>query len=284
MNFSAKMEKPLLTYSVRSPSLTKQRKTLAVEQYQQKSGEMSPKPLPLQTQMETAARLGHHLSQIEIVPSAVTIAPKLTIGQPNDPYEQEADRVAQQVMTMPEAKTVQRDSSNDEQRQTQPLVQRMEGPNEEEELKMKPLASSITPLVQRMEGPNEEEELKMKPELQREMEPEEEEVQTKSSGQQSGAMDTESLEQQLSYSQGAGSPLEEEIRSFMEPRFGADFSQVRVHHDSSAHQMNQSIQAQAFTHGKDIYFNAGKYSPSTDEGKTLLAHELTHVVQQTGKR
>jgi hypothetical protein len=64
----------------------------------------------------------------------------------------------------------------------------------------------------------------------------------------------------------------------MEPRFGADFSQVRVHTDSQAIQMNQAVGAQAFTHGSDIYFGAGK-SPGISD---LTAHELTHVVQQTG--
>ncbi|MGK7947778.1 MAG: DUF4157 domain-containing protein [Xenococcaceae cyanobacterium] len=53
--------------------------------------------------------------------------------------------------------------------------------------------------------------------------------------------------------------------------FGTDFSDVKVHTDSSAVQMNQDIQAQAFTHGQDIYFNSGKYSPDTNEGKSLLA-------------
>jgi hypothetical protein len=65
----------------------------------------------------------------------------------------------------------------------------------------------------------------------------------------------------------------------MEPRFGADFSQVRVHTDSQAVQMNQAVGAQAFTHGSDIYFGAGK-SPGISD---LTAHELTHVVQQTGR-
>lgn len=269
MSFSSKIEKPLSTYSTVSPSQRLQRKT--VEQHPQKKGKTASIPLQT-TQMEQAARLGHHLSQIEISPSTV-IQTKLTIGQPGDRYEQEADQVAQQVMTMPQTQALQ----------TKGVVQRMEMPNDEEELKMKPLSTTITPLIQRMETPNDQEELNMKPELQRQMQPEEEEeVQAKSIGQESGTVDTDSLEQQLSTSKGGGSPLGKEVRAFMEPRFGADFSQVRVHSDSSANQMNQSIQAQAFTHGKDIYFNAGKYSPSTDEGKTLLAHELTHVVQQTG--
>ena len=66
----------------------------------------------------------------------------------------------------------------------------------------------------------------------------------------------------------------------MESRFNADFSGVRVHTDASAVQMNAQISAQAFTHGNDIYFNSGKYNPDTGSGKHLLAHELTHTIQQ----
>jgi hypothetical protein len=86
------------------------------------------------------------------------------------------------------------------------------------------------------------------------------------------------LEAQLSSSKMSGSPLSDDIRSFMEPRFGADFSQVRVHTDGDAVQMNQNLNAQAFTHGQDIYFGSGK-APSND---ALTAHELTHVLQQNG--
>ena len=66
----------------------------------------------------------------------------------------------------------------------------------------------------------------------------------------------------------------------METRFGADFGQVRVHTGSDAVQMNRDVQAQAFTHGRSIYFGAGRYDPSSTPGRRLLAHELTHVVQQ----
>jgi hypothetical protein len=66
----------------------------------------------------------------------------------------------------------------------------------------------------------------------------------------------------------------------MESRFDADFSGVRLHTDSTAVQMSGQLNAQAFTHGRDIYFNEGKYSPGTSEGNHLLAHELTHTVQQ----
>jgi len=84
------------------------------------------------------------------------------------------------------------------------------------------------------------------------------------------------LESRLNASKGGGSPLSENVRGFMEPRFGADFSGVRVHTGSEAVQINQELGAQAFTHGSDVYFGAGK-SPGNNE---LTAHELTHFVQQ----
>jgi hypothetical protein len=65
---------------------------------------------------------------------------------------------------------------------------------------------------------------------------------------------------------------------------GADFSNVNIHTDPEAIQMNQSLGARAFTHGNDIYFNQNEYNPSTPKGKHLLAHELTHVIQQTSEK
>jgi hypothetical protein len=78
----------------------------------------------------------------------------------------------------------------------------------------------------------------------------------------------------------AGHPLDASTRSFFEPHFGRDFSDVRIHTDASAAASARSIQAHAFTAGSEIFFAAGKYSPRTEEGGLLLAHELTHVVQQ----
>src|SRR3546814_1688558 len=68
----------------------------------------------------------------------------------------------------------------------------------------------------------------------------------------------------------------------MEQRLCADFSQVKVHTGSGAVQLSRRLNAQAFTHGADIYFNEDKFAPGTPDGKHLLAHELTHVVQQKG--
>jgi hypothetical protein len=88
------------------------------------------------------------------------------------------------------------------------------------------------------------------------------------------------LESRLSASKGGGSPLPSDVRSFMEPRFGANFSEVRVHTGGEAVQMNREVGAQAFAHGRDVYFGAEK-GPGKD---ALTAHELTHVVQQTNEK
>ena len=233
----------------------------------------------LQTQLERAARFGHNFGQVKVQDStAAVIQPKLAIGAPGDKYEQEADSVAAQVMSM---------AAHGNQ---QPIQRDMAPEQEDKSVQTKPLASSISPLIQREAAPEEEQDqLQAKPlaglTIQREAAPEEEQqpeqVQAKPSPQRSAATSndtSDNLENQLTSSKGGGSPLPDNVRSFMEPRFGADFSQVRVHTDSQAVQMNQAVGAQAFTHGSDIYYGSGK-SPAISD---LTAHELTHVVQQTG--
>jgi hypothetical protein len=80
-----------------------------------------------------------------------------------------------------------------------------------------------------------------------------------------------------------GQPLDVETRAFMEPRFGHDFSQVRVHTDAHAAESAHMVNALAFTVGRDVVFGAGQYAPKTMAGKRLVAHELTHVAQQAGR-
>lgn len=80
-----------------------------------------------------------------------------------------------------------------------------------------------------------------------------------------------------------GRPFSRAVRNFFEPRFKHDFSDVKVHTCGSAVQMSKALKAQAFTYGNNIFFNQGKYNPGTSAGKQLLAHELTHVVQQQNK-
>jgi hypothetical protein len=179
------------------------------------------------------------------------IQAKLTIGQPGDKYEQEADRVAEQVMRMPE-----------------PHVQRQA--EEEELIQPKPLAGRITPLVQRQADKEEQEE-------------EEEILQTKENPGQTSEI-TPTLESRINSLKGGGQPLPKSARVFFEPRFGRDFSQVRVHSNSKAAKMARALNTKAFTTGLDIVFGVGQYAPERLSGKKLLAHELTHVVQQVGIR
>jgi Domain of unknown function (DUF4157) len=78
-----------------------------------------------------------------------------------------------------------------------------------------------------------------------------------------------------------GQPLDDPTRAFMEPRFGHDFSRVRVHTDSRAEESARVVNALAYTLGQDVVFGEGQYAPQSNEGRQLLAHELTHVVQQS---
>ncbi len=102
------------------------------------------------------------------------------------------------------------------------------------------------------------------------------------SNAEGGLEPTPNFQKQLIASKGGGTPLPDKTNSFMSQAIGSDFSQVSIHTGNQAQEMNQSIRAKAFTHGSDIYFNKGQYNPSSNQGKKLLAHELTHVVQQRG--
>ena len=180
------------------------------------------------------------------------IQPKLTISQPNDKYEQEADRMADQVMRMPVSHL---------QRQIEPEEE------EEELLQTKSLPEQMTPLVQRQ--PEEEEE--------------EETLQTKPGGGQRSKM-TLSFYNRLQSLRGSGQPLTGPDRAFFGRRMLHDFSGVQVHTDSEAALMNHQLGARAFTHGHDIYFGAGQYDPHSSQCKRLIAHELAHVLQQKEDR
>jgi len=79
----------------------------------------------------------------------------------------------------------------------------------------------------------------------------------------------------------SGEPLDSTTRAFFEPRFGHDFSQVRVHNDVRAVKSARAVNALSYTVGKDVVFNEGQYFPNSSEGKRLIAHELTHVIQQS---
>jgi len=272
----------------------------------------------IQAQLDQLRRRPSNLHRITPDIPKATIQPKLTVGAPNDQYEQEADRMADQVMSMPEsAQPVQREAMPEEEDKLQPkslaasitpLVQREEMPEDDQEVHAKAIApiqreatsdeeeirpKSLDPIAQREEVPDDEEQsLQMKAiansDIQREaMSEDEDEMQRKPPSHSTLQRSTDgslqaggSIESRLNSSKGGGSPLSDEVRSFMEPRFGADFSQVRVHTNPEAVQMNQELGAQAFTHGNNIYFGAGKSPANSD----LTAHELTHVVQQASPK
>lgn len=218
-------------------------------------------------------------------------AGRLTIGQPNDKYEQEADAMADKVM----------------QRMTTPGVLT----KEDTTVQAKPLTSSISPWVQAKCAHCEEEEKLQKKEKDDEAlrkvqrkpifesdarlqdddnnihrkctacREEEKKMQRKETNGNETTADS-ALENYVGSLNNGGEPLPEKIRSVYEPHFGYDFSNVKVHTDTVAAKSAQSINALAYTSGNNIVFNSGQYSPATDSGKRLLGHELTHVVQQGG--
>jgi len=110
-------------------------------------------------------------------------------------------------------------------------------------------------------------------------EDEEKKMQRKEKNNEETAADA-GLENYFSTLDQGGNPLSKEVRNFYEPRFGYDFSKVKVHSNSIDAKSAQSINAIAYTSGNHIVFNDGQYNPGTEPGKKLLAHELTHVVQQ----
>lgn len=169
------------------------------------------------------------------------IQAKLTVSQPADAHEQEADRVASVVMRMPSNEVV--DKSADPSTASPAKAQRRCTECEEEKHK-------AIPQVQRKEQAADRPPLTSR-----------------------AAANIQNL-------RGGGSALPAATRAFFEPRFGLNFSNVRVHTGARAEEAAESISAKAFTVGNDIAFGSGQYSPASLEGRNLLAHELTHTVQQ----
>jgi hypothetical protein len=167
--------------------------------------------------------------------SPAWIQPKLTIGAPGDRYEQEADRVAQQVVQQLHAPTVGRS-------QPDPTLQRQPQPEDEKELQRKPIQRWGAAIDGRDASPD--------------------------------------LTSAINRARGGGQSLAAGLQQSMGQAMGADFSGVRVHTDAQSDQLNQSIQAKAFTTGQDVFFRQGAYQPRSRGGQELIAHELTHVVQQ----
>lgn len=176
---------------------------------------------------------------------------KLAVSKPADPLEKEADRTADKVMRMPG-----------------PVVQRAEG---------------TVPPVQRA-AKDEKIQRAAKDEAQRAASDEkvqraasDEKVQRFGEGGTSVVKDAQSA---IVGAATGGQALSPEVRGFMEPRLGAELGDVRVHADESAHSLSTHLSARAFTYRNHVFFGRGEYQPATQEGRHLLAHELTHTVQQ----
>jgi hypothetical protein len=240
-------------------------------------------------------------------PANTVIQAKLDVSQPGDPYEQEADQVAESVMRIPEQQvlpsahpgTAPADNS-DVQRQCSSCVEEgdqlqrqaipvLEEPEEkelpapvEEEISPTEETANTEPILANLElnddpvivhfarsveGMGKERSGSLpSPGEDGSLEPED-------------TMMEEGVGTLLQAS--AGQPLDSSVRRFLEPRFGVDFSQVRVHTGTEAAASAKTLEAQAYTVGRNIVFGVGRYQPATVMGKRLLAHELTHVVQQS---
>jgi hypothetical protein len=203
-----------------------------------------------------------------------SIQTKLTVNTPGDEFEREADQVADQVMRM----------SMGSMSESPPSIQRMctSCSNEIDERPIQRMCKECDDELQRKEASNPSVKISTgpgSPGAQRLCDDCEEEMQRQESDHSEPEL-TNAVESQILTLQSGGEPLPAQARSFFEPRFGRDFSDVRVHVDASAAVTAQSVNALAYTRGNHIVFGAGHYQPNTSTGRRLLAHELTHVVQQ----
>jgi len=194
-------------------------------------------------------------------PAARSVTPavqmKMTMNQPDDRFEQEADKMAGKVMRMPApASTVKEEKL---QRQADDKLQKAE----EDRIQK---AAMPEEKVQKAE----DEKIQKAPAT-------EDKLQRKENG---APAVTASAQSAIQNTTTGGQPLSGDVRSYMEPRFGADFSNVRVHSDPESASLSNQLSARAFTHQNHVFFSRDQYQPGTGEGKQLLAHELTHTIQQ----
>lgn len=243
--------------------------------------------------LQRARRLGHNVVQA-----------KLTLGPADDPYERQADTTAKSVvqwLSAPEAASdaatggsvgptggegaVQRDEMEEDpdllsmkrsEGIQRDLVQRDELEEDPDLLSMKRIDGvQREDVVQRDE--DDELDLKRAPAAQRDLAVQRDEV--PNHGLEGGTVDN-SVEQAIDGARSGGAPLDSAVRAPMEQAFGADFGGVKIHNDSQSHELNRSLSARSFATGSNIFMGKGEYSPGTSGGQELLAHELTHVVQQ----
>ena len=228
------------------------------------------------------------------------IQKKITVEQANDKYEQEADRVAEKVVSNNEEKklqqkpiftTIQRKETDEDKTQLKEEEEKLQTKEDEEEkIQTKEYKEEIKQKEELEEKNLEEnpilkkEEENKKEEIQRKIIQFKEPIQRKTEVRFFRKSNTVSpeIEQEIKFTKSLGNPLDKKVRNEFEPKFGVSFKDVKIHTGSYSVSLNKKLNSQAFTYGKNIYFGAGKYNPETISGKKLLAHELTHVVQQRG--
>jgi len=193
---------------------------------------------------------------------------KLSVSQPGDPYEQEADRVADAIA-----------NANDQGGAALPVDRKPDS-----ELAISRMCADCSEEVSRAAVPDDErdkETMKLQRQAEEEKDKDKEGLVARAASGEAMTVDGP-VEDGIRGLPGNGSPLPTEVRVGMESHVGYDFNAVRVHTDSNAGQLARAVNARAFTVGNDIVFGSGEYSPQSKDGQRLLAHELTHVVQQTG--
>jgi len=199
---------------------------------------------------------------------------KMTVNEPGDHFERQADQVADKVVQhINQPKTVA-NAATAPATATAPAAATTSAVQKKEDKKED---------KQEKEQNGADKELQRRPIFESDGDPNEGNTLKRSS--QSAVPDVSpQTQQKIENSKGGGEPLPDNTRDEMESAMGADLSGVRIHNNSEAAGLSNDLQAQAFTHGNDIYFNAAKFDPESTAGMNLLAHELTHVVQQNGPR
>lgn len=218
---------------------------------------------------------------------AAVLRAKLVVGSSADPLEAEADRVATAVLRMPAG--AEREARSDLAATASGATVRRSPSDDPTGAELPPISAdtgSADPQTGAVAGDAGGDDDIPSPVVDAEAETEEADtrertpVQRKHAGGDAPAAPP-SLETQLGRSRGGGHPLAEPHRRYFEERFGFDFSRIRVHADADADSMNRVVNARAFTTGQDLYFRQGEYRPESTAGRHLLAHELTHVIQQS---
>jgi len=187
----------------------------------------------------------------------------VTVNDPNDRYEREAEAVASAVLRMPDA------TPAPAMRSDAPGVQRMCG-----------RCSNRLAAGKLLDCPECEAELQRSADGSRAGSPSLEVAPSSEVAQSPEGAPSREVAPALADAKGRGRPLPGEVRSYFEPRFDRNFGDVRVHTGSRADDLAGALGATAYTHGRNLFFASGAYRPSTRTGRRLLAHELTHTVQQ----